>query len=83
MRGTGTVVERTHPGLGLDTEVTIREIRQAGLFSDTPLRVAEPAPLFGQHTAEILTGLLGMSAEEVQQLEADAVVSTGHSSKKN
>jgi crotonobetainyl-CoA:carnitine CoA-transferase CaiB-like acyl-CoA transferase len=72
----GTVVERSHTGLGLPSGVPIREIRQAGIFSDTPLRMGSPAPLFGQHTQEILVEM-GMSPAQVEQLEVEEVVSTG------
>jgi crotonobetainyl-CoA:carnitine CoA-transferase CaiB-like acyl-CoA transferase len=34
------------------------------------------APTYGQHTAEILTGLLGKSVDDVSALEAAGVVST-------
>jgi len=37
-------------------------------MSRTPTRVREPAPLIGQHTDAILTGLLGYSADDVARL---------------
>jgi crotonobetainyl-CoA:carnitine CoA-transferase CaiB-like acyl-CoA transferase len=33
-----------------------------------------PSPVLGQHTGEVLTGWLGLSAAEVEKLRADAVV---------
>ena len=35
-----------------------------------------PAPLFGQHNREVLEGILGMSSEAVDQLEADGIIAT-------
>ena len=67
MQHISTVQERTHTGLGLPDRVAIREIRQAGIFSDTPIQMGEPAPLFGQHASEILQEM-GLSAAQVQQL---------------
>lgn len=43
-------------------------------FSDTPAEVKEPAPLLGQHTEEVLTSFLGLSAEEFEALKKDGVV---------
>jgi len=43
-------------------------------LSETPGQVDDPAPTLGEHTAEILTELLGMSAEMVERLEQDGVV---------
>jgi crotonobetainyl-CoA:carnitine CoA-transferase CaiB-like acyl-CoA transferase len=33
-----------------------------------------PAPLAGEHTIEILSGLLGYSAKEIERLHADKVI---------
>ena len=43
-------------------------------FGDTPVRYELPPPLLGQHTAEVLQQLLGLSAEEVGALRARRVV---------
>lgn len=42
-------------------------------FSKTPGKVANPAPLFGQHTREVLTEL-GYSSEEIEKLIAERAV---------
>jgi len=42
-------------------------------FSRTPMVVGS-APLVGEHTEEILTGILGYSPERVQSLEDEAVI---------
>jgi len=42
-------------------------------FSKTPGKVASPAPLFGQHTREVLTEL-GYSSEEIEKLIAERAV---------
>jgi crotonobetainyl-CoA:carnitine CoA-transferase CaiB-like acyl-CoA transferase len=52
-----------HP-LGVETPVLANPIR----FSATPIRHEQPAPMLGQHTDEVLTGLLGMSPEAVTAL---------------
>ena len=43
-------------------------------FSETPLEFKSPPPTLGQHTDEILRGMLGMSAAEIAQLRAAGVV---------
>ena len=42
----------------------------ATIFSRTPQRLRSPAPCLGQHNDEVLTGLLGLSAKEVDELRA-------------
>lgn len=44
------------------------------LFSETPLRVESPAPSIGQHTREVLSGVLGFSDEEIDDLIEDQVM---------
>lgn len=43
-------------------------------ISETPARLHRPPPLLGQHTEEVLMGLLGYSAEEVAALRAQNAV---------
>ena len=43
-------------------------------FSETPGRATMPSPMLGQHTAEVLTTLLGKTEEEVRELEKRGVV---------
>ena len=43
-------------------------------LSETPGRIDAPAPNLGEHTSEILTGLLGVEVEEVNQLKQEGVV---------
>jgi crotonobetainyl-CoA:carnitine CoA-transferase CaiB-like acyl-CoA transferase len=44
-------------------------------FSSIPGEIRQPAPLFGQHTEEVLTGLLGRSEAEVRRLSEERVTS--------
>jgi len=43
-------------------------------LSDTPGAVSTAPPLLGQHTAEILKGLLGYSLKEVAELRKAGIV---------
>jgi crotonobetainyl-CoA:carnitine CoA-transferase CaiB-like acyl-CoA transferase len=63
------IVEVEHPVAG-----TVRAIGVAAKMSETPGSVRMPSPLFGQHTDEILSQVLGLSAPEIAQLRADRVV---------
>ena len=59
LRATGTIVEVDHPKRGkyLSVGCPIK-------MSDSPVEVTR-SPLLGEHTDEILTGVLGYSAEEI------------------
>jgi benzylsuccinate CoA-transferase BbsF subunit/naphthyl-2-methylsuccinate CoA transferase subunit len=43
-------------------------------FSKTPLELRTAAPLIGQDTREVLTGMLGYTNEEIDCLEAEDVL---------
>ena len=43
-------------------------------LSETPGDVDAPAPSLGEHTAQVLTGLLKMHPDEVEQLKRDGVI---------
>jgi formyl-CoA transferase len=43
-------------------------------FSRTPIRYETPPPLLGQHTDEVLRGLLGKSDEEIAQMRANGTI---------
>ncbi|MDP6458057.1 MAG: CoA transferase [Candidatus Bathyarchaeota archaeon] len=45
-------------------------------FSETPGKIVNAAPLLGQHSKEILVSLLGLSGEQVFELEKKGVTST-------
>ena len=62
------VVEVEHSKLGL-----VRTIGFPVKFSDTPVSVERGAPLLGEHTREVLTGL-GYAGEEIEELMGRGVV---------
>jgi benzylsuccinate CoA-transferase BbsF subunit len=43
-------------------------------LSRTPGELRSPAPVLGQHNDEVLSGLLGMTAAEIEQLKAEKIV---------
>jgi crotonobetainyl-CoA:carnitine CoA-transferase CaiB-like acyl-CoA transferase len=62
-------VKVNHPALG--------EIVEPGFpikFSETFGDNTVPAPLLGQHTEEVLTGILGLSKQKVESLRKEGVV---------
>ena len=68
LRGRGMVVDVEHPDRG-----RFPMLGNPVRLSDSPTEV-QRAPLLGEHTAEVLGGLLGLSAEELAQLKKDGAV---------
>lgn len=48
-------------------------------FGDVPLGEHRPAPLLGEHTAELLASLCGRSTAEIGALAANGVVGVSRS----
>jgi crotonobetainyl-CoA:carnitine CoA-transferase CaiB-like acyl-CoA transferase len=70
------IVETEHPVAG--------KVKAIGLpikFSDTPGGVRTAAPLFGQHTADVLREV-GFSDGEIEQMATDGAIQTSTSTKK-
>jgi formyl-CoA transferase len=49
-------------------------VRSPMRFSETPVEHSAPPPLLGQHTDEVLRGLLGKSEGEVTRLRSEGIV---------
>ena len=71
VRHLGLVAEVEQPGAG-----KVKMLTFPGRASATPPRIDRPAPLLGQHTAEVL-GELGLSREEIDRLAAASVLALG------
>jgi crotonobetainyl-CoA:carnitine CoA-transferase CaiB-like acyl-CoA transferase len=69
VRANDYVTTFDHPAFG-PTQVVGVPVR----LSETPGQVRLPAPEFGQHTEEVLTGLLGYSWDAVARLRAAEVI---------
>lgn len=63
------VVESEHPTAG-----RIRSVRPPARFSATPASLYRHAPLFGEHTDELLGEMCGHDAHELAALRADGVI---------
>jgi len=68
LRERGTIVDLEHPTRGHFSTI-ISPLR----LSDSPLE-ARRAPLYGEHTADVLQELAGYSAEEIEALRKKGVV---------
>jgi formyl-CoA transferase len=68
LRGRGMVVDLEHPDRG-----RFPMLGNPVRLSDSPTEVRR-APLLGEHTADVLGGLLGLSADELAQLGRDGAV---------
>jgi formyl-CoA transferase len=65
----GLRMELPHPSAG-----KVSLVRSPMRFSETPLEHRMPPPTLGQHTDEVLRGLLGKSEGEVARLRSDGIV---------
>lgn len=65
------VLDLTHPSYG-----RFQSLGFPVHMSDTPARLGRLAPCVGQHSAEILTEMLGMTDDEIAQLEETGIVGT-------
>jgi crotonobetainyl-CoA:carnitine CoA-transferase CaiB-like acyl-CoA transferase len=68
-----TTVLRPNPHL---EGATVRDVRLAPTLKGSPLRVADHAPLYGQHTREVLLAA-GFSEAQVQGYADEKVVNLG------
>ena len=64
----GMVQEMEHPVMG-----KMKTIGFPSKFSETPSQIRSPAPLFAQHTNEVLDSL-GFSEEELDALRAEGCI---------
>ena len=71
VRHLGLVADVEQPGAG-----RVRMLAFPGRASATPPRINRPAPLLGQHTAEVL-GELGLPREEIDALASAGVIVLG------
>ena len=69
LRARGMVAEMPHASAG-----SVKGIKSAMHLSETALETYLAPPKLGEHTREILTGLLGYSARDVEGLARDKVV---------
>jgi formyl-CoA transferase len=65
----GLRIELEHPLAG-----KVSLVRSPMRFSATPIEHERPPPLLGEHTDEVLRGVLGMKPEEIARLRADGAV---------
>jgi formyl-CoA transferase len=68
LRATGTVVEVDHPARG-----RYLTVGNPVKLSDSPAEVRR-SPLLGEHTDEVLEGVLGFSEAEIAELRASGAL---------
>lgn len=71
-RGFWQWIERDVVGLQPNPSAPYRIIHPQG--TTEALSIRQPSPTLGQHNAEVLTGLLGLSADKLKSLEAEGVI---------
>jgi CoA:oxalate CoA-transferase len=65
----GAIVECQHPVAG-----RVQSVGPPVRMSDTPGRVRTPAPLLGEHTEEVLSARLGLTARDIASLRDAGVI---------
>ena len=65
----GLVVEVDHPKIG-----RVKLLKSPFRFSDTPVKPRSRPPLYGEHTHEILSNVVGVTQEEVKSLREEGVI---------
>jgi crotonobetainyl-CoA:carnitine CoA-transferase CaiB-like acyl-CoA transferase len=69
LRARDMIAQMQHTSAGM-----VKAVKNAVRLSDTPLDAYAAPPQLGQHTREVLTGLLGYSAADVEKLARDEVI---------
>jgi formyl-CoA transferase len=69
LQARGMIAEMEHASAGM-----VKAVKNAVHMSGTPLDAYIAPPQLGEHTREVLTGLLGYSAAEVEALAGEGVV---------
>jgi formyl-CoA transferase len=69
LKARGMIAEMPHANAGL-----VKAVKNAVHLSATPLDAYAAPPTLGQHTHEVLTGLLGYAAADVDRLTRDKVI---------
>jgi crotonobetainyl-CoA:carnitine CoA-transferase CaiB-like acyl-CoA transferase len=69
IKARGAFTERVHPSAG-PTKLLAPWIH----LSKTPTEIRDDAPALGQHTDEVLGGLLGLNAAELADLRTQGIV---------
>jgi succinate--hydroxymethylglutarate CoA-transferase len=70
MQARGMVVEVEHEGCG-----TVKLVNSPVKYSETKPTIRSAPPMLGQHTEEVLSQVLGMGREEIEDLKSAGVVS--------
>jgi len=69
VRHRGLKIEMPHPLSG-----SMAGVASPMRFSDTPVEYAVPPPLLGQHTRDVLSGVLGIGGAELDRLAARKII---------
>jgi len=67
------IVEFRHP-----VGRTLRHLNFPVEFTRTPADVCKPAPRLGEHNEEVLTGILGYTPAQVEELRREGVIGPNH-----